>query len=369
LRYYFFLIVGGIALFVPGPWIASRILGHDLVESFLIFVALINVHHFILDGAIWKLRDGRIARFLLGKSAEESPVNELELRPQTFSHHLGWLFGPTRVARSALALLCVAVVAVGIVDQVQYYSTQRGANDATLAQAERLNPNDPRVYYRRAREAFAAGDTARARAQLDQVLAINPRNAPAQHLLGEIIFKSGDLNAALAHYNRMAELFRPDLSLEINRGLLARQVGQPAFAVTRFEEALAIAPHKTDLHFLLAEALASSGRSDDALKQYELFATLFEDDPGSPKERDRLMPDYFVAGLKLGELYSTRKDLHAAEKRLQRTADVAVAFRHYSEAAEVLNRLTKIEEALGNTALADRNRSAAAQAAKMGQKR
>jgi len=33
--------------------------------SFLIFTALVNLHHFILDGAIWKLRDGQIAALLL----------------------------------------------------------------------------------------------------------------------------------------------------------------------------------------------------------------------------------------------------------------------------------------------------------------
>ncbi len=59
--YFGVLIVGGIALFVPGPWLASRALHHDFTASFLIFTALVNIHHFILDGAIWKLRDGRIA--------------------------------------------------------------------------------------------------------------------------------------------------------------------------------------------------------------------------------------------------------------------------------------------------------------------
>ena len=45
--YYATLIVGGLALFVPGPWLASRILGREFVESFLIFAALVNLHHFI----------------------------------------------------------------------------------------------------------------------------------------------------------------------------------------------------------------------------------------------------------------------------------------------------------------------------------
>jgi len=65
LAYFGVLVAGGIALFVPGPWLASRIFHHDFTASFLIFTALVNLHHFILDGAIWKLRDGRIASLLL----------------------------------------------------------------------------------------------------------------------------------------------------------------------------------------------------------------------------------------------------------------------------------------------------------------
>ena len=65
LAYFGVLVVGGIALFVPGPWLASRAFHHDFTASFLIFTALVNIHHFILDGAIWKLRDGKIASLLL----------------------------------------------------------------------------------------------------------------------------------------------------------------------------------------------------------------------------------------------------------------------------------------------------------------
>ena len=31
----------------------------------LLVASVVNLHHFVLDGAIWKLRDGRVARVLL----------------------------------------------------------------------------------------------------------------------------------------------------------------------------------------------------------------------------------------------------------------------------------------------------------------
>src|SRR6204780_940556 len=74
LAYFGVLVVGGIALFIPGPWVASRAFHQDFTASFLIFTALVNIHHFILDGAIWKLRDGRIASLLLNSREKVADV-------------------------------------------------------------------------------------------------------------------------------------------------------------------------------------------------------------------------------------------------------------------------------------------------------
>src|SRR5690606_26634293 len=67
LAYAAILVVGGMALFLPGPWLMSRMLHVDFTHSLIIFVSIINIHHFMVDGAIWKLRDGRIAQLLLGR--------------------------------------------------------------------------------------------------------------------------------------------------------------------------------------------------------------------------------------------------------------------------------------------------------------
>ena len=68
--YFAILVVGGIALFIPGPWLSSLAFHFDFTRSFLLFTALVNIHHFILDGAIWKLRDGRIATLLVSSRAQ-----------------------------------------------------------------------------------------------------------------------------------------------------------------------------------------------------------------------------------------------------------------------------------------------------------
>src|SRR6202034_4761608 len=91
------LVLGGIALFIPGPWVASRAFHQDFAASFLIFTALINIHHFILDGAIWKLRDGRIAAVLLNTRVRISDVASETSSGLTRAWL--WLTGATAIAR------------------------------------------------------------------------------------------------------------------------------------------------------------------------------------------------------------------------------------------------------------------------------
>ncbi len=355
--YYFALIVGGIALFIPGPWLTSRLLKHDFVESFMIFMALVNLHHFILDGAIWKLRDGRIARLLLGSNREKN--QETEVGQESGGHHLGWLFGPARTARILRYVLGGALLALAAIDQWQYFATTRAADGTALARAATINPYDSRPAFRSAQKLAAAGDGAGAQRELRQILALNPFNAPAQHLLGELIFRSGDTAAALAHYDRMAELFRPDLAIATNRGLLATERGRPADAVARFEEALRLAPHQARLHFLLAEALGAAGQPHRAIAQYELFTVLL-------KETSAISGDdlalYREATFRLGDFYDRQGDSSHAEPWFQRAADLAATQHQFAEAKRALTRLAELQEKLGRADDAAKNRALALQA-------
>lgn len=362
-RYYLCLIVGGIALFIPGPWLASRILKRDLAESFIIFMALVNLHHFILDGAIWKLRDGRIAKLLLGRNPPGETKGETALHVSGFWDNFRWITGATVAARLTRYGFVSAILLLGFLDQAQFFFTRRGGTSTTLGWAERLNPQDTRIYFRRAQVALEAGDITTAKTELKKVLRINPRNAPAQHMLGQIIFRSGDTSAALAHYDRMAELFRPDLSIALNRGLLDQESGNASAAALRFNEALSLAPHKTELHFLLANALRAQGDIDRAIKQFELFITLFEEDPGTAIERNAHLPDYLKASLTLAQIYQGRHDLSAAQARLQHAADVAVTYHLFDYASSALEQLADLDDELGQATSAAKNRRLAQQTA------
>jgi len=325
-RYYLVLVLGGIALFLPGPWFASRVFGHDLVESLFIFSALVNIHHFILDGAIWKLRDGRIARLLLGRNP---PVDEATRAPaeNQAASALGWLLGPARAARGLRYGLGAALLALAVLDQTQFWLTQKNSDQPALALAQLVNPQDTRVYFNRAKSLVAAGQTAAAMTELRHAVTINPRNFQAQHLLGELLFRSGDTAAAAEHYDRMARLFPPDLVVLINSGLLAGQRGQPAVARAQFEAALRLSPGSSELHLYLAQALEAEGDLTHAIEQCVLYLEQHTEDLLSPD----ILPKCLTAGLKIGELSLRQNHLDEAVTWYRRVADLG---RHHDRPKE-----------------------------------
>src|SRR5271167_743593 len=173
-RYIVTLIAGGVALFIPGPWIVSRVFHNDFAASFLTFTALVNIHHFILDGAIWKLRDSRIAALLLNtrnKAGEASIVAQNRLLSAA-----RWLAG-TSASAHALRIAAVAVLfAWAAIDQLHFYWSSKADDISALERAAKLNPNDSAVQMRLARAENSMGQHDAALAALRRAAAVNPGN-------------------------------------------------------------------------------------------------------------------------------------------------------------------------------------------------
>lgn len=64
-------------LFSPGL-LGTRTYGAGLS---ILIAAAVNVHHFVLDGAIWKLREGRVAAVLLRSVSPQSETAAMRTRP------------------------------------------------------------------------------------------------------------------------------------------------------------------------------------------------------------------------------------------------------------------------------------------------
>ena len=68
-RYWATLVAGGAALFLPIPWLASYGWHVDFTASIFIVAAIVNLHHFMIDGVVWKLRNPRVGRVLVQADA------------------------------------------------------------------------------------------------------------------------------------------------------------------------------------------------------------------------------------------------------------------------------------------------------------
>ena len=221
-------LAGGSAVWVlPLPFIALPLIGGHSVDAGmgLLLAAVVNIHHFILDGAIWKLRNTRIANVLIrsgdgeGASSVDSP----------------WM-------RRAVW----AVAGVGLLLSVMEFYELRIACPAALRQQE----------------------WARAGAILDRLAWVGLDRGNRRARVGVGFEKSGDLATAAHHYARSAEL-RPRAIVWKALGSVEERQEHWNEAVAAYEAALALDPDEPWVfHGRLADIARRRGDCADAIARY-----------------------------------------------------------------------------------------------------
>ncbi|MGA7360547.1 MAG: hypothetical protein WBW70_16950 [Candidatus Sulfotelmatobacter sp.] len=279
--YFAVLVAGGIALFVPGPWLASRIFHHDFSVSFLIFTALVNLHHFILDGAIWKLRDGRIASLLL--NSRDRLANAASEAGGRLSAVWEWFSGSTAGARSLRVGAALLLLAWGTVDQVRHYLALRSDDVRDLQRAAFLDSFDSPLQMRLAHRELEDGHPQEAEAAWRRAMQSNPADpAPRQALLRWLVEQNRfdeafDLTEASLNYAPR------DANLLVDRGLLAMRRGHPDQAIDSWNRAIPIDPGQTLAHLYLASELDHEGKAQDAAAHYQAFLGIIARQPAAKR--------------------------------------------------------------------------------------
>ncbi len=280
-RYWVAVIAGGAALFLPIPWLASYAAHVDFTASVLVVTAIVNIHHFMIDGVVWKLRDTRVATALTREAtaaAQPTGLPDTNRRPAgvptTRTMRRG-VEARLRTSLTGVAVLALAVLAA--VDQWRYRLVL-DADAPSLQTAVQLNPYDDAAQSWLLSALVAGGRTEDARAHLDQVLTRRPGNVDAL----------------------------------VNAGVLARRDGRIADAVRYWRAAVSIAPSAAHVHLYLAELLDEDNRAGDALPHYRTYLELVV------KQRQVARPDPRVVIpiiLKFGDTLALTGD--AASARTQ----------------------------------------------------
>ena len=230
------LLAGNVAWLLPAMVFAPQFLGGTVSELTvgLLVASLVNLHHFILDGAIWKLRKSKIADILIRSEVRDepgaSPSNEggRRLAP------VFWAFA------SALLVVGIAEFAVQRVVLPAFLEEQRydraaswldvlgwiGRDSATaraemgialadarrpaeaaraLAQSAALTPN-PEVFGELSRLEFGLGQLARAGKSADRAAELAPDRFDVLSLAGEVQLELGNYPQAEAYFRRALRL-------------------------------------------------------------------------------------------------------------------------------------------------------------------
>jgi tetratricopeptide (TPR) repeat protein len=295
--YFAALVIGGIALFVPGPWFVSYVFKQDFSSSFLIFASLINIHHFILDGAVWKLRDPGVAENLLDK---KEPAQSSQKNFST-SGAMRWVFGTRFSARALRIAAVVSLIALAGLDQAKFYLGASDSDLSRLARAEALNPYDSQVLTHKARAWSREGNLEERLASLRRAVRINPHNRQAQTTLAQALIENKRFEEAYEHYKQMARNIEADSGMYFNMGVLASQLGRDSEAIERWKKSVALDNRNSMAHLRLAEAYDLRRAYASAIEHNEQYLLLLT----SNREQDA--PDVesvLRVVLKLAEEYT-----------------------------------------------------------------
>ena len=245
-RYFAKVFASGAALWtIPAIVFAPDLLGDPEYAGglALLIAAAVNLHHFILDGAIWKLRNSRVAGVLVRSTRTDSDDAGAERRP--------WL---RRGVWAACACTACAAIAMIALDHFAFGS------------------------------ALSAGRYDRARAVLDRMAWFGQDNSGKRRQLGDALARAGRPEQAEREYRRSQQL-RP--SLAAWRGIATLRTGRQDWngVIDALRESRAAFPLDPGLAAGAAHAHYQLGQPEQSR---EIMEELLATQPGSARGHARL---------------------------------------------------------------------------------
>ncbi|MCZ6463397.1 MAG: tetratricopeptide repeat protein [Proteobacteria bacterium] len=229
-----------ILLFAPG------VLGRLPYDSglFLMIAGALNVHHVLLDSAIWKLRDGRIAQILIRGTAESS--KDSSARPRARASR-SWV----RPLVWASGIVGVVLTVAGSLEMEFGYvrAMERGDLARMEVAAQRLTwmgRDSSRLRAAIGTYKAEQGDAFGAIAQLQRSVDLEP-NAVALINLGVIQERAGEVEDALASYERALEVDGANVDALFYAGRASLKAGQPERAQQLLRRAARLSPERPEI--------------------------------------------------------------------------------------------------------------------------
>jgi tetratricopeptide (TPR) repeat protein len=230
------LFAGAAIWGVPALIFSPSLLGETsyMLGLFTLVASAVNLHHFVLDGAIWKLRDGPVARILL---APTEPG-----RPKATTPARSGIGGPALAAVGVLSLM--VTIGGSSLHAFGWYPAIIGRDDSQAHRFERwlgwLGRDEPAFWNRRASLRIEAGDPAAALAFYEQSLRLTP-NPDAWSGIATVRHGRGDVDRAMQALVRSLSL-RTTANAWLGVAQIESDRGDRNGALAAYEKALASAP-------------------------------------------------------------------------------------------------------------------------------
>jgi Tfp pilus assembly protein PilF len=146
------------------------------------------------------------------------------------------------------------------------------------------NPSLPGIHFRLGRALLSvpnptADAASEARREFEQELQIDPSNAGAEYVLGELARQSQQWDEAVKRFSRAAKLDPQfgEAFLGLGSSLLSEK--QYADAIAPLETAVKLEPRNPDAHYSLAMAYTRAGRKQDGEKEFAIHQHIIGNDP------------------------------------------------------------------------------------------
>ena len=249
-------LAGNAAIVIPGILFAPMLLGTSLTWeeglSTLIF-AVVNLHHFMLDGAVWKLRDSKVARALL-RDGEDLPRTPA--------------IGPTsrwRRPSTAVWAVCAVCLAVEFGDLARHQAQQWGAHRIATTMFDALawaGREHPIEHVRFGRALLKQGDYEAARIEFERSLQVRS-SVGAWGGKGRALEGERDFSRAAEAYEAGLGAYPNDTALLRSAAAARSVLGEYERAVELLTRALALEPKNPTNRRMLERAQRGLEPSDE----------------------------------------------------------------------------------------------------------
>ena len=158
--------------------------------------------------------------------------------------------------------------------EAEAFESQGNWDSATAEYRKILeqNPKLPSIHYRLGRIHLSKSppETVEGKAELEEELKIDPTNASAEFMLGEIARQAGDWENAIRHFSRAADLDEGFQEAYLAWGMSLNAAGKFADAIAPLKNYVKMQAADPAGHYQLATAYARTGHKEEAEREMAL---------------------------------------------------------------------------------------------------